>query len=38
MFTAIKDYQEWRSFNVPIGQAIRLTWKSKLASRFKMFA
>jgi hypothetical protein len=31
MFAAIKDYKEWRSYKVPVGQAIRLTWKSKLA-------
>jgi len=24
---AIKDYKEWRSYHVPIVQAIRLTWK-----------
>jgi hypothetical protein len=31
MLAAIKDYKEWRSYKVPVGQAIRLTWKSKMA-------
>lgn len=28
---AIKDYKEWRSFNVPIYQALRLTFKYNVA-------
>lgn len=35
MLAAIRDYKEWRSFKVPVGQAIRLTWQHKLAIRLK---
>jgi hypothetical protein len=32
---AIKDYKEWRSFKVPIIDAIRMTWKYNVAIYFK---
>lgn len=35
MLAAIRDYKEWRSYKVPVRQAIRLTLKSKLAIRAK---
>lgn len=35
MMAAIKDYKEWRSYKVPVAQAIRLTLKSKLINRAK---
>ena len=27
MKKALLDYQEWRSFKVPVRQALRLTWR-----------
>ena len=35
MLAAIRDYKEWRSYKVPVGQAIRLTLQSKLAIRVR---
>jgi hypothetical protein len=35
MLAAIKEYKEWRSYKVPVGQAIRLTWQTKLATQSK---
>jgi hypothetical protein len=35
MLAAIKDYKEWRSYKVPVAQALRLTWKSKVAILLK---
>ena len=36
MLAAIRDYQEWRFYKVPVGQAIRLTWKNRGGVRLKL--